>query len=272
MGFAIIGWLDIQLHTLYFFVYLILFQRELSNPSDKSCSHNHCSVIDFCTMLEDQLLWRNSDLCTQEMWRLCMLRLFELLWELGDVVHLVVGMLFSMCSMTCYVFVTWVLNSMHTSYISYCVMIPVQTSHSGPSSAHQIHEAKFYGGNKPPIMKALQKRITMKLESAPHGITAILQSGIPQLVNWYVPCCYVWISSSLTRTRSSTLPLRIIILTKMRFGHTEILLLHWPHDLVCLNWIYNHRWSSWHRCSCRHWPNSCRLVQSYSLICCFHNL
>lgn len=61
--------------------------------------------------------------------------------------------------------------------------IPVQTSHSSPSSAHQIQEAKFYGGNKPPIVKALQKRITMKLKSVPNGITATLQSGIPQLVN-----------------------------------------------------------------------------------------
>ena len=146
-----------------------------------------------------------------------------------------------------------------TLLIYHTVTIPVQTSHSGPSSAHQIQEAKFYGGNKPPIVKALQKRITMKLGSVPHGITATLQSGIPQLVNWYVPCCYVWISSSLTRTRSSTLPLRIIILTKMS-GHTEILLLYRPHDLVCSNWIYNYRWSCWHRCSCRHWPNSCRLV------------
>jgi hypothetical protein len=76
------------------------------------------SVIDFCTMLEDQLLWRNSDLCTQEMWRLCMLRLSELLWELGDVVHLVVGMLFSMCSMTYYVFFTW-----HGCWTQYTLLI-----------------------------------------------------------------------------------------------------------------------------------------------------
>ena len=87
-----------------------------------------------------------------------------------------------MCSMTYYVFFTWVLNSMHTSYISYCVTIPVQTSHSGPSSAHQIQEAKFYGGNKPPIVKALQKRITMKLESVPHGITPKWDTSTCELI------------------------------------------------------------------------------------------
>lgn len=61
-------------HSTSHSVFLCLFnffQRELSNPTYKSCSHNHFSVIDFCTTLEDQLLWRNSDLCTQEMWRLC---------------------------------------------------------------------------------------------------------------------------------------------------------------------------------------------------------